>query len=282
MTVEDVLRQSGFTEDQIRAMEPKAITAFGGVLSQAQQAREQAELTQRSYVDLYENKIAPSLVQWDEERQRIDNNTARLEAEVAFYKTQNEAARANGFVPSDAPGYQPRDPSGRYVAGAPGGTPGSPTFQGGGVTMEAIDQRLGQGISNATWALQTYSQLHDGKFLPDGIDQLSQEATQQRLPFRDYVSRKYNFDAKRAEAVQKEQEAHDARVRKDAVSERDRYWSERVGSNPDVRMPVPSKYADAARAVKAGTAPDPIMLSETERRAATRQAIRADMAEADR
>jgi hypothetical protein len=282
MTVEEVLLKSGFTQDEIKAMEPKAITAFSGVLSEAQQAREAAELAQRSYTDFYENKISPALVAWDSERQRLDNERATALAEAAFYRTQNEEARHGGFIPSDAPGYQSRDGQGRYVAGVPGGIPGSPTFQGSGVTMEAIDQRLGQGISNATWALQTYSQLHDGKFLPDGIDTLSQEATQQRMPFRDFVSRKYDFAGRRAEIEKKQQEQHDAQVRTAAAAERDRFWAERTGSNPDIRTAQPSRYSDAAKAVKNGTAPDPLMLNDADRRRATAAAIRADLAEAQR
>jgi hypothetical protein len=279
-TVEEILRQSGFTNDQIRALEPRAITAFGGILSQAEQAREAAELAQRSNVDFYDNRIAPSLTQWEEEKVRLESERANVVAEAAFYRAQNEAARASGFVPAEAPGFQPRDGNGRYVAGG-GSTPGSPAYipgnGNGGVDMNAIDQRLGNGISNVAWAMQEYQRLNPGQFLPDSFDRLAQEATVQRMDFRDYVSRKYQFAEKRAEAAKKQQQEHDDKIRKEAEAGRDRFWSERVGSNPDVRRPEDSRFGSAMRAQKAGTIPDPLSLSEEQRRIATRAAIREDI-----
>src|SRR5215469_1733619 len=98
-TVEEVLRAAGYTDEQVRSLDPRTITAFGGVLSEAEQVRQQAqkdreaaELAHRSNVDFYQNKIQPSLTQWEEEKQRYENENARRAAEVAFYRTQNEEA----------------------------------------------------------------------------------------------------------------------------------------------------------------------------------------------
>jgi hypothetical protein len=282
MTVEEVLRESGFTDEQIRAMEPKAITAFSGVLNEAQQARDAAELAQRSYTDFYESRIVPSLTAWDEERARIDNEMAASRAEAAFYRTQAEEAKKVGFISADAPSFQqPRDNSGRYVANAPGGTPGSPTFTGGGANAESIDQRLGTGLSNIGWAMQTYQRLNEGAFLPDSFDKLAEEAATQRMPFRDYVSRKYDFAGREAALAKAQQEQHDQKIRADAVAANDRKWAERVGSNPDIRRPVESRFADAAKAQRAGLRPDPLAMNETDRRKATTQAIRRDLTEGD-
>ena len=190
-TVQEILKQTGLSDEQIAALDAKAITAFTGVLTTAEQkeqaaqqaaqkaeqdrqvaaesakkaeeervaaaaAKEAAEVAQRSNAKFYDESIAPALNTWGTEK-------ANLEAQAAFYRAQNEAARNAGFVPADAPAFtpqtpaapgntQPRDGQGRYVAGAPGATPGSPTF-----TMEAIDQRLGNGISNIGWAMRSTS-----------------------------------------------------------------------------------------------------------------------------
>jgi hypothetical protein len=333
-TVQDILKQSGLSDEAIAALDAKAINAFGGLLTTAEQkeaaarqaaekaeqerqaiqqaqqkmeqeaaaakaAQEAAEIAERSNKKFYDESIAPALNNWGTEK-------ANLDAQVAFYRAQNEAARAAGFVPAEAPGYVPqnnqpqngqppnnqmRDAQGRYVTNAPGATPGSPTF-----TMEAIDQRLGSGISNVGWAIQEYQRL-TGQFLPDSFDKLVEEANNARLPFRDYVARKYDFAGKQAEITRKAAEEHDAKVRaeavapyetklaeaakakEEAVKAKEREWAEKIGSNPEVRIAQPSRFADVARAVKDKQRPDPLDLNEAQRRQATSQAIRADIAE---
>jgi hypothetical protein len=117
------------------------------------------------------------------------------------------------------------------------------------------------------------------------------------LPFRDYVARKYDFAGKQAEIQRKSQEEHDAKVRLEAsapfeaklkeaeearqkaIEETDRKWAEKIGSNPDVRIAQPSRFADVARAVKANERPDPLNLNESQRRQATSQAIRQEVSE---
>ncbi len=269
-TVEEILKQSGFTEEQIKGLEPRAITAFSSVLSQAEAER-------AANARFYDESIVPSLTAWDEEKSRYDANNARKDAELAFYRTQ---AEAQGIVLSDPPGHQGRDGQGRYVAGG-GGTPGSPTYVAGngngGVSMNDIDQRLGTGISNASWAMMEYQRLNPGQFLPDSFDRLAQEATVARLPFRDFVERKYQFAEKRAEAEKKRQEAHDDKIRKDAEAARDRVWAEKVGSNPDIKAGQPSRWSDISRARAANLIPDPLSMNEEQRRQSTRQMIREDI-----
>jgi hypothetical protein len=272
-SVAEILKASGLTDEQIAALDAKAITAFTGVLSTAEQERQQAaadkeraEIERRSNAQFYDTEIAPALNNWGNEK-------SNLEAQAAFYCAQNEAARSAGFIPEEVPGFQPRNASGQYVAAAPGGTPGSPTFAPGDVT-----RALSNGISNVAWALQTHQKL-TGEVLPDSFDQLDAEATAQRLPFRDYVARKYDYAGKQAEQQRKAQEEHDAKVRQDAEAAADRRWAEKIGSNPDVRIGQPSRYADVSRAVKSGERPDPLQLNESQRRQATSQAIRKDLAE---
>jgi hypothetical protein len=329
-TVQEVLKQTGLTDEQIASLDAKVITGFSGILSTAEQERKAAaesvtkaeqerkaaaeatekaeqerkaaaealeaqEVRKRSNDQFYEESIVPALNNWGNEK-------TQKEAELAFYKTQLESAKATGFIPTDAPGFQPpaaiapvapqRDAQGRYVAGAQGGTPGSPTF-----TMEAIDQRLGNGISNIGWAMQEYQRLSGGQFLPDSFDKLAEEASNSRLPFRDYVARKYDFTGKQAEIQRKQQEEHDAKIKQEAaapyeaklkeaeaarqkaIEETDRKWAEKIGSNPDVHIAQPSRFADVARAVKANERPDPLNLNEQQRRQATSQAIRHEVVE---
>ena len=331
-TVHQILKESGLSDAEIAALDQKAIGAFSGVMTAAETerttaqkaqeesarlaqvaaeaqkaaetasqaaaaAREKAELEYRSNVEFYDTKIAPALTGWEAEKQKLETARINAAAEAAFYKTQNEAAKAGGFVPQEAPAFNPpveapRDGQGKYVAGAPGGTPGSPVFDPG-----VIDQRIGSGLSNMGWAMQEYQKL-TGQFLPDPIDQLATEATNMKLPFRDYVARKYDFEGKKQALTLKAQQEHDDKIRQEvlapmqaqidaekkataeAVAANDRKWAEKIGSNPEIRIAQPSRFADVARAQKAGERPDPLVLNEAQRRAATSSAIRSEIAEA--
>lgn len=268
-SVAEVLKATGFTDEQIAALDPKLTSAFSIVLSEAATDRERAEVERRSNLRFYDESISPALTNWASEK-------AQKDAEVAYFKTQLESARASGFLPADLP-EQPRDASGRYLPNQPGGTPGSPTF-----TMDQIDARLGSGIANVGWAMQEYARHYNGQVLPDSFEVLAQEADRLRLPFRDHVARKYDFETRRRETQERQQREHDDRIRRETEDAVNRKWSEKIGSNPDVRIQQASQYSEVSRAVKAGQRQDPLSMNDSQRRAATSQAIRQEIAERDR
>jgi hypothetical protein len=274
-TVEEVLRQSGFTDQQISEMDARAITAFTGVLSAAEAERQRAEQERQANVQFYDNQIVPSLTGWDEEKTRLENERARTNAEVAFYKAQNESARASGFIASDAPGYQPsRDSQGRYVSGVPGSTPGSPTFNVNEFAAKAGDA-MGL-IADIQWEHQHLF----GKPLPISPTQLIAQADAVKLDPKTFASRTFNFDARRQELQKQEQEAHDNKIRADAVADNDRKWAEKIGSNPDIRRPMENaRMTEVARAARTNPNLDPLNMNDAQRRAQTAQMIRAEIAE---
>ena len=53
----------------------------------------------------------------------------------------------------------------------------------------------------------------------------------------------------------------------------------KIGSNPDVRIAQPSRFADVTRAVKNNECPDPLSLDREARRRATTAAIRQEISE---
>ncbi len=272
-TVQEILRQTGFTDEQISGFDQRAVGAFSQVLSSAEQARqaaaadaERAALERRSNSQFYEESIVPALNGWSTEK-------ANLDAQLAYYQRQNESARMAGLDFSPPPD-QARDGGGRYIAGAPGSTPGSPTFDPGEVRTA-----LSNGVSNIGWAMQTHQKL-TGEFLPDTFEQLAAEADAQRLPFRDYVSRKYDYAGKQRAMQEKTQREHDERIRQEERTAANRDWAEKTGSNPDVRRLEPSRFADIARATKAGERPDPLKMDVEQRRRETRLAIHKDLSDA--
>ena len=61
-------------------------------------------------------------------------------------------------------------------------------------------------------------------------------------PLREYARSKYNFDAKRAEKQQAAAEAaYQKRYAEDIAKEKAK-WAAENGSNPDTRVPVPTKF----------------------------------------
>jgi hypothetical protein len=262
-TVQEVLKESGFNDEQIAAMDQKAVAAFTNVLSTAEAAKQ-------ANIDFYDNQIAPSLVAWDAEKSRIENEKARLSAEAMFYKTQAEEAKKSGFIPNDAPGFQPRDAGGRYVAGPTG----SPVFQ-----PEEVIKRAGDGLAMIATIDWKYRSLFDGKPMPISPTQLIAQADARKMDPMTYAEQTFGFQRREQELQQERQAQHDNKIKQDAVAERDKYWAERTGNNPDIRAPQENvKITEIARAVRSGQRQDPLLMSETERRLQTRQAIREDIA----
>ena len=312
-SVAEVLKQSGFSDEQIKAIDAKAISAFDSLVTdaekqrlegeqarkEAQAAKDAAELAQRSNVDFYENKIAPSLTAWEEEKARIENTGARNAAEAAFYRTQAEEAKKAGFIPTEAPSFdptkfipsaaQPRDGQGRYVAGAPGATPGSPTFD-----VNQIYERAGNAVSLLT-DIQWEHQRLFGQPLPISPTELIRQADAVKLDPKTYAARTFNWDTRRQQMQKDEEEKRAKEIaaaatapyeqklkeaeeqRKKELAENDRKWAERVGSNPDVRIPQASRFSDLSRGVKDSTLPDPLGLNDQQRRQQTSQMIRKDL-----
>jgi hypothetical protein len=275
-TVEEILRQSGLTDDQIKALDAKVLSGFTTVLSSAtdaQQAaardKEAAELAQRAQQELYANQITPALDSWAIE-------SANLKAERDYYRTQNENARAGGFIPKEAPSYSPnpnpnppQGPDGRFVAGA-NPVPGSPSYM-------TFDQGI-TALTNATWAMNEYQRLF-GTVMPEDVGVLLKESAERHMSFRDHVSTKFGFEKKRQEIAETKQKAHDEAVAKAAIAENDKKWAERVGSNPNLRAPEDSRFSAVRKATDAGTRPDPLTMSKEQRRNFTRTQIHKEIAE---
>lgn len=316
-TVQEILRQTGFSDEQIAGLDAKMITAFSGVLSTAEQQRaaaqqasskaeeeharaeqeraiaaqslERAEVERRANAEWYDQTVAPALNGWGTEK-------ANMEAQIAFFKAQNEGARAAGFIPSDAPAFTPqqRDGQGRYVAGAAGSTPGSPTFQGADDLRRDVGTALGT-LADIQWK---YHSLY-GRPMPVSPTELVKQADALKLDPMSYAARTYDFAGKEREAAVRAQEERDSKLKleaaapyeqklkdaelaaKKAVEDNDRKWAERIGSNPDVRISQPSRFADVSRAVKANERPDPLNLNPQQRRMATSQAIHSEIANQD-
>lgn len=329
-SVKDALRASGFTQEQIDAIDTRALTVFDGAMTtadsdraaaaaaqtkaqadfaaateavaKAEQARqdaiaakELAELQGRSNTEFYEQKIVPGLTSWDEEKIKLENERVKAQSEAAFYRTQVEGAKSGGFIPTDAPGYvppveKPRGANGEYVAGG-GATPGSPQFMDP-KTLAAKFSDASATLSNIDWR---YKKLY-GDVMPIPPSQLIAEADAQKLDVSAYAEKRFGFTAREAELSAARQAERDAKLQSDAKAASDAEWdakmkakdaefavkekkfAEQGGNNPDVRTPQGSaKYAEIKRAVETGERPNPLKMTDAQRRAATRNAIHSEI-----
>lgn len=273
-SVEEILKASGLSVEEIKALDAKVLTGVTQVLTTANAAeqsaiaeREKAELAQRATNQKWADEISPALDSWA-------NDKASLEARELYYKTLAEKAKEGGFLPGNEPFKPPspegRDASGKFVANQ-NPVPGSPQF------VDGLRNELGTAFSFATDVQWKYQTLF-GKMIPDSPTQLIREAVAQHLPPMEYAAKKYGFAEKEA-SIQKE--THDkeiAQVRAEAIAETDKKWAERTGGNPDVRRAEVSRFSEINKAVKEGTRPDPLKMTEKDRDASTTRAIRQEIA----
>jgi len=312
-TVLETLLATGFTKEQIEALDPKLVTTFTTILNSAEsdktaataaaqkaesdrqaweKAKADAELLQRSNSDFYETKIVPGLTSWQDEQVKLQTEKANAEALAAFYKAQNEGARAAGFVPADAPAFTAptRNGSGQFVANAPGSTPGSPTF-----TIDDVRNQIGTSLGTVANIQWKYRQLY-GKEMPISPTDLLAQAEANK--FKDpatYASQIFKFGEKEEEMRQAAAKAHDEQVANAKAAERDAEWKAKMdareaefaaekkkmaeagGSNSDIKPAGPARIAEVRRAVQEGTRPDPLKMTDAQRRQATRQAIHTEI-----
>lgn len=311
-TVAEILKQSGFSDEDIAKIDARAVTVFSGVLTSAEQAqadavakaakaeadyqaakaaKEAAEIEKRSTADFWENGNK-NVTFWDEQLKAAQTEAANDKALAAFYKAQNESAKGAGFIPKEAPEFTPvvapRAPNGQYVAGTPGATPGSPTY-----TMTEVRDNLGSVMGTLTDIQWKYSQLYEGKPMPMAPTELVKQAEARKLDPATYAAQVFNFQGREQEIAQKSKETHEAAIRleesnrakaeydakektlRDEFAAKERKFAEaNMGNNPDVRQTVPSKMVEVQRAVEQGTRPDPLKLNDHERRQATQKSIR--------
>ena len=259
-TVEEVLRETGLSDEQIKALDPKIVTGVTTLVTSANTALEQAELAQRGVRETLDKEINPALDKWA-------NDKAAYETKMAAYEAALKAAKEGGFNVPDI--IKPADPArnadGTFVAGR-NQVPGSPEF------VANLRKEAGAAISSMLDLTWKYQSLY-GKPMPDSPTVLITEANAQRMDPIAWAAKKYDFAGKETEIRAAEQKKHDDKLIADAIAENDKKWAEKVGNNPNIRQAEVSRFSTIDKAVKEGQRPDPLTLNKEQRHAATRQAI---------
>lgn len=262
-TVAEVLKTAGLTDEQITALDAKAVTAFEGVLTIAGSERLEAEKAQRSAQQLFDEQITPALNSWG-------NKEANLQAERDYYKTLAEKAKDGGFVAELAP-FKPegtRNEKGEFVAT----TPGSPD-------MKKFEQQVVGGIGALTDLQWKYRKLF-GEEMPDAPTALLAEAEANKMPFPQWAARKYGFDEKQKSIDTAKAQAHEEGIRKEERAKVEREFAERSpnAGNPNTTRGLVSNYAELKKGIADGQRSDPLKMTDAERSRATQESIRQDLA----
>lgn len=269
-TVQEVLKQTGLSDEQITALDPKVITGVTTILSTAQQAEEKAANERRLQAQQYDTEIAPALDKWAQEQ-------AVKDAQIAFYKTQLEGAKKGGFLPADAPLTAPatsdvgRDAGGKFVAGQ-NPVPGSPQF------VADFRKEAGAAIGSMLDLTWKYTALY-GKPMPDSPTTLIAEANAQRMDPISYAAKKYDFQGKESAIKAEEAKKFEDGIRKEEREKVTKEITEKLGSNPMLRQAESSRFSSIAAATKKGERPDTMNMTPEQRRDATRQSIHKEIAE---
>jgi len=252
----DVLKQSGWSQEQIDALDARAMQGFTNVLTAAEQveksalekeqaaqaaavkaeadrkaaetaqaaakvAQDQAELNKRSVDEFWNTTYNPGVAAWEAERAKLAKEAADRAAEAAFYKAQRESYLGTfGIKPEDAPEFKPAavDPA-KPAGGFVPGKDGSPVFNPSEFIGRATDGM--NTIANISWKYQT---LYGNQPLPMAPSELIAKADQLKLSPMEYASRTFKFAEREEEQRLAAAKKHDDEIAAQAAAARDAEW----------------------------------------------------------
>ena len=276
-TLAEVLKNSGWSQAQIDALDAQAMKGLGDYVSGIEQtaaqkekaaselavkaeadrkaqeaavvaakaAQEAAELQNRSVKDFWDNTFNPGMAAAEAEKTRLAKEAADAKAEAAFYKAQRESYLGTlNIKPEDAPVFTP--PAAAVVPPA-AKTPGTPTF-----TINDVRDQLGTSLGTVANIQWEYRNLYGGKEMPISPTELLRQAEANK--FKDpatYANQIFKFAERREEQRVAAAKAHDDEVAAAAVAERDKKHKEETD-----KLTAEFNAKERLRAEQAGSNPD--------------------------
>ena len=246
MKLEDILKQKGWTDQDLEAVKPLLTNdkfrsdleaQFGVLTTERDEFKTKFEGKENEIEEWRTNVVNPRIAA--AEKEAVE---ARLEA--ARLREENQIAKDYGLIPEKPADAKPATPA---VSGsAP--EPFDPAKHNL-VTRDEIGRFAdleGQAIAMATDLAEQYRYLTNGKSLYDyvapdgqgrGMVALRKEAVKNKQRLDEYVAKKFDFAGLQAAIETKRQQEHDAQVAKDAVSK----FVQENGANPNTRAANPSR-----------------------------------------
>lgn len=240
MKLEDFLKSQGYTDADLAGMgtllnDSKFRTSIEGTITE----RETLAARNQEWQELHDTKWTPALTAAQEDAAKARRERADLQEQVKIareygYLGEDAEAKAREVIEANKQ---------RDAAGAPAGfNPDDPKFRDFAGRFSAAE---GDAIALHQYLGEEYRQLH-GASINEYVNQqsgkrgmvaLRAEAQAARKPIDQYVEEKFNWSGKRAEAQQKIQQEHDAKVAREAV---EKYAIEH-GANPLTARPQASR-----------------------------------------
>lgn len=197
------------------------------VRAEADRLRKEAEESTRRQNEFWTGEAVPALT-------KAESRVASAEAERSRLQSYLQSLKTQGYdVPQE------------YLGAAAAGTP-VPVKADNTPPYVTRDELSGQFVSAADslTLIQDLNNEYHGLFgsFPTSLNADFKEAQAARRPLRDYVRDKYKFQDKRAEIeAKKTQDLIDSKVA-EKVSAKEKELAAKYGSNPDLRVQIPSKF----------------------------------------
>jgi hypothetical protein len=231
-TLNDLASELGIDVATLQS-KPDVVAKWNGYLTEADTKYTQATQAQKDA----ETKLEAV----KNEQAVIDQNIAAFgmtEANVAALKANNAAMEASLKALKEQ-GFDVKIPD------APKNEPTKTEFDANAFRNDVNSTMiLGFNVNNR------YQRLF-GQPMPDDIDALAREAAQVRMPFQEYVAKKYDFSGKEKEIQAAATKKHDEEIAAAAVK---KYQEEHpvTSGNPDLQRGVASRHPQIIRQREAG------------------------------
>jgi hypothetical protein len=247
MTLEEILKASGWTDQQIADVGPMLNNAqFRSTLEQQYNtvANERDTYKQRDteWEQLRDTVYQPQIT-------RAEEDAAKIRMEAARLREQVQIAKDYGYLTEEQAQKTERETAAAAAAAAQNYDPKRhPTFD----DVRRFADAEGEAIALAQDMAAEYAALNEGRSLYEytaeiggrqmrGMRALRAEAKAAGSnDLEQYIARKFDYTAKRAALAAARQKAHDDAIRKEAEEKVNSEWAARVGGNPNMRLPVPS------------------------------------------
>ncbi len=249
MKLEDLLKQQGYTEADLKSIEPlladsRFRSSMEASLGNLVTERDSFKGRVDELEEWREKTVIPKMDEWAAQATQARTEAARL-------REENAIAKEYGYLPKNQ--QQQEDPAvvaARESAARAQQSTGQPAADNKNYLTRDDANQFAQSQAMAmaqfTNLAEEYRVLNPGKSLFEyqgqnglvGLEALLQEQYVAKVPLKQYVANKFNFQAKRDEIAAAQRKASEDAIRQDERAKVSAEWG-----NPMLRAPMPSRHA---------------------------------------
>lgn len=233
MTIQEYLAEQGLSAEEIQAVigNEKAAKAMTSALSRYEEGS--------TAIARAEAEKAETATFWEQKTQELQGSVNRLTAaEKRAAQAEAAAAQRTAYLKSlKDQGYDVPD---EMIAGSGAPVKTDPVY----VTREDMEK----GMRNTAPDLVSLTALSNEYYSLFGqpyvaVEEDFRAAQQAGKPLRDFARSKYNFDGKKSELAAAADQKRIDEIVSEKMKTREAELAAKYGSNPELRSPLPSKFA---------------------------------------